>query len=185
MDDKMLFFSTFLKNPKEIGSVVPSSKFLVKELLKNVEFENAKYIVEYGPGTGCVTSGILKKARNDAKILCFETNKRFYRHLKKNIKDKRLILINDSAENIMKHLKRLSIPKIDYVISGLPFSILPQKKKITIIKETKKTLKDEGRFVIYQYLNSFKSCLYSYFSNISTKFVALNIPPSFIYICGK
>ncbi|MBI4143391.1 methyltransferase [Candidatus Woesearchaeota archaeon] len=184
MDDKLLFFSTFLRNPKEIGSVMPSSKFLIKELLKDIDFENARYIVEYGPGTGCVTSGILKKARNDAKILCFETNKRFYSYLRKNIKDKRLVLINDSAENIQKHLRRLDILKIDYIISGLPFSILSPKAKLTIIKETKKTLKDEGRFVIYS-IRNFKDYLYSYFSNISTRFVALNIPPCIVYICGK
>lgn len=185
MDEKILFFSAFLKYPKEIGSIIPSSKFLIKELLKNIDFENAKYIVEYGSGTGCITSELLKKARKDTKILCFETNKRFCSYLKKLINDERLIIINDSAENIMKHIKRLDIPKIDYVVSGLPFSTLTPKRKITIIKETKKTLRDEGRFVIYQYFKGFRKYLYDYFSSISTKFVALNIPPCVVYVCEK
>lgn len=186
MDDKLLFFSAFLRYPKEIGSIMPSSKFLTDEILKNIDFKNARYIAEYGPGTGCITVEILKRARKNAKILCFETNRKFCIYLKKNVKDERLIIINDSAENIKKHMKKLNIPKIDCVVSGLPFSTLPDSKKYVIINETKKTLKSNGRFVVFQFfLNNFKKHLYNYFSNISTKFVPLNIPPCFVYVCEK
>ena len=185
MDEKILFFSTFIKYPKEIGSVIPSSKFLINEILKNIDFKNARYIVEYGSGTGRITAEILIRARKDAKILCFETNKKFYTYLKKKINDERLIIINDSAENIKKYIKKFSIPKIDYVISGLPFSSLTVNKKCVIIEETKDTLKSEGKFVIYQFLNNFKKHLYNYFSKISIKYVPLNIPPCFVYVCEK
>src|SRR3989338_1928055 len=164
MESKMLFFSTFVKHPKQIGSVTPSSRFLTREILKNIDFENAKYIAEYGPGTGCMTTEILKRARKDAKVLCFETNKKFCSYLRKNIKDERFIVINDSAENIKKCLEKLNILKIDYIISGLPFSILPVNKKHIIIKETENTLKNEGKFVIYQYMNHLKKYLDKYFS---------------------
>ena len=185
MKDKLLFFSTFIEYPKEIGSIVPSSKFLINEVLKNIDFENARYIAEYGPGTGRITTEILKKARKDAKILCFEVNKKFCGYLRRKINDKRLIIINDSAENIKKYFKRFNIPKIDYVISGLPFSVLPDNEKLIIIEETKNMLRKYGKFVVYQYLNNFKKYLYNYFSNISTKFVPLNIPPCFVYVCEK
>jgi len=185
MDDKLIFFSAFVRYPKEIGSVVPSSKFLINEILKNIDFKNAAYIAEYGPGTGCVTVEILKRSRKDAKILCFETNKKFCSYLRKKIRDERLIIINDSAENVKKYLKKFNIPKINYVVSGLPFSSLNTNKKCIIIGETKDTLKDKGKFVVYQYLNNFKKYLSNYFSDISTKFVPLNLPPCFVYICKK
>ena len=185
MEDKILFFSAFIKYPKEIGSVVPSSKFLINEILKNIDFENAKYIAEYGAGTGRITIEVLKKARKDVKILCFETNKKFCNYLKKNINDKRVIIINDSAENISKYLKKFNIPKINYVISGLPFSMLPPNKKYVIMEETKNTLKNNGKFVVYQFLNSFRKYISKYFQKISIKFVPLNIPPCFVYVCEK
>lgn len=181
----MLFFLNFMKYPKEIGSVAPSSKFLTEEILKNIDFKNAKYIVEYGPGTGRITTEILRRARKDANILCFEINKKFCSYLRKNIKDKRVIVINDSAENIKKYLKKFNTPKIDCIVSGMPFSTLPDNKKSIIIKETKDTLKSNGKFVVYQFLNQIKDYLYHYFSNISTKFVPLNIPPCFVYVCEK
>ena len=183
MDGKILFFSAFIKYPKEIGSVVPSSRFLIKEILKNIDFKTAKYIAEYGPGTGSITSEILKRARKDAKILCFEINKKFCDYLRKKIKDQRLIIINDSAENIKNYLKKFDIPEIHYVVSGLPFSSLSINKKCIIIEETKNTLKNDGKFVVYQFLNNFRKYLYNHFSKISMKFVPLNIPPCFIYTC--
>lgn len=185
MDEKLLFFSTFLKYPKEIGSVIPSSKFLIDKLLDNIEFNRAKCIVEFGPGTGCITAEILKRARNDCKVLCFEINEKMYDYLKNNFKDKRLMLINDSAENIKKHVRNLNVEKVDYIVSGIPFSTLPNNKKSSIIKETKSTLKDNGKFVIYQFVSSIKKSLSDYFSIIYTEFIPLNIPPVFIYVCVK
>lgn len=186
MDDKILFFSSFLKHPKEIGSVAPSSKFLTEEILKNIDFKNARYIAEYGSGTGRITAEILKRARKDAKILCFEINKKFCSYLRESTKDSRLIIINDGAENVKKYLKKFDVPKIDCVVSGLPFTNLNANKKYAIIKETKSTLKTSGKFIVFQFfLNSFKRYLYSYFSDISIKFVPLNIPPCFVYVCEK
>jgi len=185
VDEKLLFFSTFIRYPKEIGSVIPSSRFLVNELMKSIDFKTAECIVEYGPGTGTITHELLKRAKKDARLLCFETNRKFCNYLRKNIKDDRLTVINDSAENIKKHVKVSGISKVDYIISGLPFSTLPVGKRSVIIEEAKGTLKTEGKFVVYQFLSSFKKSIGSYFSRISTKFVPLNIPPCFVFVCEK
>ena len=124
-------------------------------------------------------------ARKDEKIICFEINKKFCAYLRRKIRDERLIIINDSAENIKKYLKKFGIPKIDYIVSSLPFSFIPDEKKYIIIEETKNILNNNGKFVLYQNLNRLKRHLCNYFPNISIKFVPLNIPPSFIYVCGK
>lgn len=185
MNDKITFFLTFIKSPKIIGSITPSSRFLRDEMLRDIDFKNAKYIAEYGPGTGCITTEILKRARNDAKILCFEVNRNFCSHLRRSIKDPRLLIINDSAENVKKHIKKLGIKKFDCIVSSLPFSILPPEEKFSIIKETKSILKNNGKFIVYQYWSNFKKHIAEYFSNISVRFVPLNIPPSFVYVCGR
>ena len=185
MEDKLLFFASFLKYPKQVGSIIPSSRFMINEILKNIDFEKAKCIAEYGPGTGVITKEILKRARKDAKVLCFEINKKFCTHLKKKIKDERLIVINDSAENIRRHVKRLGIKNIDFIISSLPFSVLSKERRMSIVMETKNTLNQEGKFVLYQYLNNFRKYLKSCFPKISTRFIPLNIPPCFVYVCEK
>ncbi len=186
MDDKLLFFSNFMKSPKETGSVVPSSRFLIDKMLMNIDFKRATCIVEYGPGTGCVTSEILRRARKDARILCFEINKKFCGHLRKSINDDRVLVINDGAENVNKYLRKFKIAHADCVISGLPFTNLRLDAKHSIIKETKNTLRANGKFVTYEYiLISLKKHLKHYFSKISMKFVPLNMPPCFVFVCEK
>lgn len=162
--------------------MIPSSRFLVNSMLKSIDFENARNIVEFGPGTGCMTTEILKRARKDAKLLCFEVNKIFCKVLKKNIKDKRLIIINDDAEKISKYMERYKIKKVNNVISSLPFFNLGEIKKTDIIKETKKVLLKNGKFVFYQYFPHFDFSLDNYFSRISMKFILLNIPPTITYV---
>jgi len=185
MDGKALFLSAFMKNPKEIGSVIPSSRFLVKELIRGIDFKSAKCIVEYGPGTGCVTKEILKRAGKDCRLICFEINRKMYTHLLRSIKDERLILINDSAENLKKHLSMMGLHKADYIVSGIPFSNLPKNKKYAIVKETERNLKNSGKFMLYQYFTNFKAHLHSSFSKITTSFMPLNIPPCFVHVCEK
>ena len=185
MKDKILFFSTFLRHPKEIGSIIPSSKFLINEVLKNIDFENSAYIVEYGSGTGHITTEILKRARKDAKLLCFETNKTLCTYLGKIIKDKRAIVINDTAENIAKYLKKYGINEADCIVAVLSFSTLGKIKKNDILKETKKALRLKGKFVFCRYIPHFERHLSNYFSKSYVNFVFLNIPPSLVYTCEK
>ena len=61
MPKKRSFITQFLKESKMVGSVRPSSRFLMEKMLQNIDFENSKIIVELGPGTGVFTYEILKK----------------------------------------------------------------------------------------------------------------------------
>ena len=185
MKDSLMFLSNFIRNPKETGAVAPSSKYLTKEITKSIDFKNSKYIVELGPGTGIFTKAILKKASQDAKIICFEVNKKFCSYLSKNFDDDRLIVLNAGAEKIKTNLKKLNINGADCIVSGLPFKNFSNAKKRIILAETKNSLMPEGRFVVFQYTNGLSKMLKEHFNRISRKFVPLNIPPSFVYICEK
>ena len=182
---RSLFFSAFFKNPKELGSITPSSKFLVREFIRSIDLNNAKYIAEYGAGTGVITEQILANSRADAVILSFEINGHFFDYLRSNIKDKRLILIKDDAQNIRKHLKKRNIDKLDCVVCALPFSTLGSQKKEKIFRETKTALKDGGQFIFVRFFPNFETDLNKHFPKNSMKFVMLNLPPSMIYICSK
>ena len=99
MTTSLSFLKESIRNIRTTGSVVRSSRFLVREMLKPVDFKQAKVIVELGAGDGVLTREILKKMHANARLLCFEINPEFCKILNE-IKDKRLILIEDSAENI-------------------------------------------------------------------------------------
>lgn len=183
--ENMLFFTSFLKYPKETGSAIPSSKFLTREIIRGIDFKNSNCIVELGPGLGTFTKPILRKSKPDAKLICFEINKKFCNYLESRINDRRLVLINAGAENISKNLGRLGIKNADCIVSGLPFRNFTDAKKRRILMEASKSLRKGGRFVLFQYTNGLADMLESYFHTVERRFVPLNIPPSFVYICEK
>ena len=59
MSEKKSFIAHFLKERKMVGAMAPSSKFLAKKMLARIAFDQAKVIVELGPGTGVFTQRII------------------------------------------------------------------------------------------------------------------------------
>ena len=55
-EETLLFAKNFLQHPRMLGSLIPSSRFLVERLLRKVDWKRAKTIVEYGPGVGTITA---------------------------------------------------------------------------------------------------------------------------------
>jgi phospholipid N-methyltransferase len=158
---------------------------LVNGIIKNINFKTSKTIVELGPGLGTFTKLILKKAKPDARLFCFEVNKRFCSYLEKNIIDERMVLIRAGAEKLSSNLKKLKIKEADCIVSGLPFLNFSEPKKMEILREVKNSLSDNGKFILFQYTNGLGRLLESHFSKVKRGFVPLNVPPSFIYICEK
>lgn len=179
--DRINFFKGFLKNWKEVGSIIPSSRFLAKKMLEAVDFEKAEVIVEIGPGLGCFTEKILQMMNKEAKLIIFEINSDFCRELNKN-KDSRLTILNVSALDMAYHLKNI---KADYVISGIPLSTLADESRWVLLKAIKNILKEGGVYIQFQYsLGAYKK-LKSIFNTVALKFTLFNAPPAFVYHCVK
>lgn len=179
--DKIKFIKGFLKNWKEVGSVIPSSRFLADKMLEPIDFEKAKVIVELGPGLGCITYKILEMMREDAKLIIFEINSDFCRELN-NSKDSRLTVFNVSALDMAYHLKEI---KADYVISGIPLTTLTDESSWLLLKAVKNILSEGGVYIQFQYSLSAYKKLKSLFSKVVLKFTLFNAPPAFVYQCVK
>ena len=185
MNSKLVFLSNFIKKPKEVASITPSSKHVINQLMKNIDFDNAKCIIEFGPGIGNITKELLKRLSQDTKLICFETNKKFCNFLKNSIKDSRLEVINDTAKNLDFYLKKYKIDNIDYAVSGIPFSLIKKEDKKNIIKNTRDRLRKGGKFIVYQNSQHMKKYLSIYFKKILVDLEVRNIPPTFIFVCEK
>jgi len=172
------FLKNFMKD-RYIGALTPTTSFCVRRVCRKMDLSKDKVIVEYGPGDGPYTEHILSKMSRGSTLIAIETNKVFVAHLKK-IKDKRLIVIEGSAEDVKKILADLKLKKADYVLSGIPFSFFPRRMKIRIIRNTYDVLKNGGQFLVYQYSFHVKKYLRRYFKKIRTDFEPINLPPYFI-----
>lgn len=176
---KIKFFKGFLSD-KHVASVIPSSSFTVKKICNKINFKKKNVIVEYGPGNGVFSKFILKKMNPQSKLILIERNKDFVLMLNK-IKDPRIFIFNDSAEKVKIILEKCNEKKSDYIISGIPFSLLGKKKKKEIIKNTKDVLNKKGKFLVYQFSGHVKKYLKQYFKVVNFDFEILNIPPLLIF----
>jgi phospholipid N-methyltransferase len=176
------FFKEFLKKGNKTGSVYPSSRFLCKKMISTIDFKHAKCIVELGPGEGVITREIIKKMGPQTQLFVFEMNETFVEEFLQ-FNDPRIHVINDSAEFMRKYLAEKDITEVDYIISSLPLTILPEDIRENIVNESQALLKKRGVYMQYQYMTTAAKLLKSKFKKVKIGFVPLNIPPAFVYSC--
>ncbi len=179
------FIKNFWKEKKMVGAMSPSSSFLAKKMLQDIDFSTAKVIVELGPGTGVFTKKIIEKMTPDTQLFVFELNEAFIHSLQRKIQDPRVHLIHDSAENIGQYLAEKGIKEADAVISSLPLTNFPKEVKENILDESKRIMKKEGYYVQFQYSLNAKKLIKERFSKVEIRFTPINFPPAFVYSCQK
>ncbi|MFC5774839.1 class I SAM-dependent methyltransferase [Ectobacillus antri] len=180
------FLQQFMKEPRTVGAVLPSSKYLAQEMIASIDFSKAKCIVEYGPGTGVFTKRLIESKHSETILLILETNAAFCWELKQTYGHiPNVYIINDSAEHVSYYVRQHGFAKADYVISGLPFTSLPADVSTRILEETEKTLSEQGAFMTFQY-SKVKSIFFkSFFEQIKVKRVWQNVPPAYVFTCKK
>ena len=95
--EKLTFFRQFLRHPKMIGSVLPTSATVINALLSRVDWQRTRLFVEYGPGMGTFTRTILRHLAPDARLVVIDTNPEFVAHLQASIQDPRLRVVEGLA----------------------------------------------------------------------------------------
>ena len=175
-----LFFKRFLKRPFQIASIVPSSRALVERVSAKIDFERASVFAEYGPGEGVHSREIARRMRPDARLLLFEVDPAFCRDLERQFADDpRVMVVNRDAADLPLEMKARGINHCDYILSGIPFSILKLDKKRALLHNTYEALSPGGSFIIYQVTNELKQHATN-FDAAESEYFLQNIPPMFI-----
>jgi phosphatidylethanolamine/phosphatidyl-N-methylethanolamine N-methyltransferase len=180
------FLKGFLREPRTVGSIAPSSQWLVRAMLDEAGIAAAQVIVEFGPGTGVFTDEIIRRMRPDARLLVFEVHQQFSADLQARIDDPRVAVIADSAAEVNRYLQQMGLQQADCIVSGLPFTSLPRPVTHAILEATRHALRVGGVFVTYQYTPVLRNLLRSYFpATRITRYVLRNIPPALVFVCRK
>lgn len=179
----LLFSRNFIKHPKMLGSLIPSSRFVVKKVLGEVDWGRARVFLEYGPGVGTFTTEILRRMRSDAVLIALETNADFVRFLRRKVNDHRLHVIHGSAADADAALSRLEIRQADYVISGIPYTTMPPEVRDAILEKTHAVLHPNGAFLVYQFTRSVLPYLQQVFDRVRQDFEPLNVMPARLFFC--
>ena len=180
---RLLFARTFFRHPLMLGSVIPSSRFLIREVLDPIHWGRAQVIVEYGPGVGTITGEILARMRPNATLIAIETNPDFVRYLRSTYPDERLHVVQGSAADVRTILREHGVESASYIISGIPFSTLPAPARERILRDTRAALEPGGSFLVYQFSARVLTDLKRIFGDVQRGFQLLNILPAHLFFC--
>jgi phospholipid N-methyltransferase len=183
-DRPALFFKEFLRSPSQVGTVIPSSRFLESRLVRIGQFEAARLVVELGPGTGGTTGAILQALPPDARLIAIERNADFIQRLRE-IADRRISVHHASAEDLEAVLEGHGMPRPDVVLSGIPFSTIPAAVGQRILRVVWDVLAPGGRFVAYQVRGRVEALARHLMGTPQVEYELLNVPPLRVYCWRK
>lgn len=172
-----VFFRGFLENPGMVASVIPSSRVTIRAMLEKVDWQACQLFVEYGPGVGTFCPHILDRLPPGGQLLVIDTNPRFIDYLRETIDDPRFHAVLGSAADVEKYVKQIGHEQADYVLSGLPFSSLPDEVGNAIVEATSRVIRPGGAFLTYQFRPTAKELTERHFDRVDTGFVWRNVPP--------
>ena len=179
------FFRGFLRNPKEVGSVIPSSRFLIRRVLQCGRVQQARTVVELGPGTGVLTREILRSMPVDGRLIGVEISSDFAAILEAEFPDPRLRVFRGSATELERALDENGAGKADLVVSGIPFSNMGSGDGRLTLEAAKRVLAPGGRFVAYQFRDHVRRMAEPVFGQGETVSGFWNIPPMRIYTWAR
>jgi len=169
------FIREFFRDPN-IASVKETSPFLVRRILDRLNLRGAKVVVEYGPGTGPFTRALLDRLSPESRLVLIEANPEFCAHLDR-YRDGRVRLHQAWAQEV---LEILDGQKADVILSGIPFSRIPEREKSRILRDTRRALAPNGVFVAYQASPRLRAPLEGVFSSVRVTPEPFHIPPLFV-----
>jgi phospholipid N-methyltransferase len=167
-----------------VASFAPSSSYLSRTIIRGLDFENAKVIVELGAGTGPVTTEIVKKVKPGTRVLIIEQDADFCSVLRQKFPT--YDVIQGDAGLVTQYLDERGLDMADHVISGLPMPSLPADLRDRILEGSHERLRPGGEFrqltcmpwVFQMYYRRF-------FRKVKFNFVPWNLPPAGVYICRE
>lgn len=181
----VLFFKRFLQRPLQVASIIPSSKALVNRVAGKMDFTVPRVIAEYGPGEGVHTREIARRMSPDSTLLLFELDPDLSADLERQFADDpRVHVINGDAARLPEEMNARGISECDYVVSGIPFSILEINKKRALLRKTYEAIKPGGAFIIYQVTNELRQHA-THFQRATSEYFLQNVPPMFITVFQK
>ena len=139
----------------------------------------AELAARLGVGERVVLSG-LEKLRRDGQLIVIDTNPDFIEYLTKTIGDSRFTAVHGSATDVEEIVRAHGFEHADYVLSGLPFSNLPEGVGPAIMGATHRVLRTGGAFLVYQYPARARALMSQFFRHIDKGFEPVNVPPCVI-----
>ncbi|WP_244935555.1 class I SAM-dependent methyltransferase [Paenibacillus glycanilyticus] len=148
VNQSILFLKKYVQNPKYVGSIVPSSRFLANRMLDQVSWEQIKTVIELGAGTGAISRLMAKRLNPKTRVMIFEKDEQMRGRIQNNYSE---WICEGDAMQLLWQLEKHNMHKVDCIISGLPFFNFSAEMRHHLIRQCVDALKPGGHLIAFQY----------------------------------
>ncbi len=190
--EHLMFLDKFLRNPRNVGSVSPSSRALAREMARAVPVNPEAIVVELGPGTGALTRSVIEVLAPGERFLAIDIDPEFCGNLR--VRWPGIDCECGSAADMPAMLAARQWSGVNHVLSGLPFVSLPAAISRLILAAVGQSLVPGGTFTTFQYVHAyatppavkFRTQMAAAFGPvISRRLVVRNFPPAYVLTWKK
>lgn len=144
-----LFFRQWLRSPRSMGSVIPSSRALARAVARAMDWQPGQTVVELGAGTGAISRGLLEAGLPPEAITMVELDRPLFEYLRDRFEGVRVI--NGDATRLADILRQQGVEKVSTVISGLPMVNMPLEFQRAIVEQSFAATGSKGALLQYSY----------------------------------
>lgn len=144
-----LFFRQWLRSPKSMGSVIPSTRALARGIAREAVWQPGQYVVELGAGTGAISEGLLERGIPRERLITIELDEQLHDYLSYRLPG--CMVIRGDATKLDTILAERGITDIACVVSGLPMVGMPFAFQQAIIEQGLAASKGRGPVLQYSY----------------------------------
>lgn len=153
------FLQRFLADPRQVGSVLPSSRRLAAALTKPfADRSRPARVLEAGAGTGPITRQLGKLLGPEDHLDICEVDDRFVEVLQRRLlatgpladanRQGRVRLLHCPVQDIQAH------DRYDFIISGLPLNGFEPQDVMTVLDTIQNLLRPQGIFSYFEYVGA-------------------------------
>ncbi len=143
--DLLLFARQFIASPFRVAAVSPSSRFLAKAMAAGLGPQTGQ-VVEFGPGTGQLTRGILGAGVAPQNLTLFELTPEFCTLLRQRFAGATVHLAGAQEAGLF-----MAAGSVGAVVSGLPLLSMPAPVVEAILTAAFKVLRAGGEMRQFTY----------------------------------
>ena len=180
LTDRFRFLRAFVANPRQVGAILPTSRWAVRAMLDLADLSRADLVVELGAGTGGQTGEILARLGSAGRLVSFEIDPDLAKLLDERYDDPRLQVVCDSAENLDTHLGG---KRADVLVSALPYTSFESGLRRRVLDLLPVALAPGGVLLVIQYSPLILRELRRRFPSVQQRITPWNVPPAFLYAC--
>ena len=178
-----VFFSSWLRAPLKVASVVPSSRQLGAAIAGQIDPARPGWVVELGAGTGPVTEQLLARGIPPKRLFVLERDPVLVRFLRERHPEP--VLVEGDAFRLPELLARYGVDRVHAVVCGIPLLSMPKPDAARIVRQCLAVLEPDGQLFQYTY-RLFSPLPYRDFGLAvrRVKRILVNLPPAAVWSYG-